>query len=136
MHEKKLIHKLKKGFRKWFFLGLDEEYGTNYTALSEYNLALAKDNLDLLSGACAPSLFLFFLITAFGFFTNHITPIYFTMIIPELLGLLVIYATLKIRPAKLSELTLSYLLSFLFDIILITVLLPQNIRRSFCISLI
>ena len=117
MHEKKLIHKLKKGFRKWFFLGLDEEYGTNYTALSEYNLALAKDNLDLLSGACAPSLFLFFLITAFGFFTNHITPIYFTMIIPELLGLLVIYATLKIRPAKLSELTLSYLLSFLFDII-------------------
>ena len=31
--------------------------------MSEYNLALAKDNLNLLESACAPSLFLFFFIT-------------------------------------------------------------------------
>lgn len=127
MHENNNYIKLKKGLRKWFLLGLDEEYGTNYTALSEYNLALAKDNLNLLLGFCAPSLFLFCAITILGFFSHHITPVYFCMLIPELLGLLIIFLILKYRPCKCSDITLSYVVSILFNTIWYTYVIGYNI---------
>lgn len=118
MHREKdhFTTKIKEGLRKWFLLGLDEEYGSNYTALSEYNPALAKDNLSMLEGACAPSLFLFFFITVVGYAFHDIAPVYFSMILPELIGLLAIALILKLRPFQISDVALSYLTSILFNI--------------------
>ena len=84
--------------------------------MSEYNLALAKDNLNLLESACAPSLFLFFFITVVGYTFHDIAPVYFFMILPELIGLLAIVLILKLRPFQISDVSLSYLTSILFNI--------------------
>lgn len=84
--------------------------------MSEYNLALAKDNLNLLESACVPSLFLFFFITVVGYTFHDIAPVYFFMILPELIGLLAIVLILKLRPFQISDVSLSYLTSILFNI--------------------
>lgn len=84
--------------------------------MAEYNLALAKDNLNLLESACAPSLFLFFFITVVGYTFHDIAPVYFFMILPELIGFLAIVLILKLRPFQISDVSLSYLTSILFNI--------------------
>lgn len=124
---KNLLMKIKEGLRKWFLLGLDEENGTNYTALSEYNQALAKDNLDLLESACAPSLFLLSFVTILGYLSHHIQPVYFIMLIPEWCVLLFVWWLLKHRPPQISEIPLSYLCAILFNITWYTYVFGYNI---------
>lgn len=55
MHLFHIISKIKKGVHNWMTLGLEEEHPLRYGSLSEYNAALASDNLLALRSYCLSS---------------------------------------------------------------------------------
>ena len=49
------LKKIEASVRRWFGLGLDEGEFSQYSSVSEYDIELAKDNLEAMEGYCYSS---------------------------------------------------------------------------------
>ena len=109
--------KIKKNIRRWFTLGLEEEQYLQYNVLLEYNMLLAKDNMEALKGYCVisyPLLFLMMITRCLinGYLYINIIPFLFAVV-----GIIGIQFFLKRDITKSSVVKRSYILTASFNIV-------------------
>lgn len=116
MSRQTILTKAKKNIHNWFTLGLEEEHSTQYSALSEYNPALAKDNLESLDGFCSLSYLLLLLMLLSRCFTYGFTTVNFVPPLLAACGITLVKILLKQNFTRTKPVKTAYLLTGLFKV--------------------
>ncbi len=116
MHLFHIISKIKKGVHNWMTLGLEEEHPLRYGSLSEYNAALASDNLLALHGYCLSSFPILVIFMISNWILSGISLLTTLPICLAAIAILAIYLVLKTQD-KFPAISLSYVLTASFNLV-------------------
>lgn len=120
------LKKIEASVRRWFGLGLDEGEFSQYSSVSEYDIELAKDNLEAMEGYCYSSYLLLAVACLKGLHGDWVGAnlLIFFLAFSVITGIVV---TLRRGVAKTDVLRYSYLLTFLFNMTWCTVIIFYDI---------